>query len=148
MVSPLGRTLTNAFLCPYEKLQPDNSPLEVKPVAQRSYVDNIFISPRSNFSFSLLDVKITRGSKGFSTSVKATFTGVFTNFDSFILECCKTGLTFRLLFRCFSICSNVQSFHLEADQWRQIFKCNNHSVTLTDQCVKTLLNKIFVPKRI
>ena len=41
----------------------------------------------------------------------------------------------------------MQSFHLEVDQLQQIFKCNNYPVTLTDQCVETFLNKIFVPKR-
>ena len=53
-----------------------------------------------NNSFSFLDVKITRGSNGFSTSVfrKATFSGVFTNFDSFIFESYKTDLIFTLLF--------------------------------------------------
>ena len=55
-----------------------------------------------NNSFSFLDVKITRGSDGFSTSVfhKATFSGVFTNFDSFIFESYKTNLIFTLLFCC------------------------------------------------
>ena len=42
----------------------------------------------------------------------------------------------------------MQSFHLEVEQLRQIFKCNNYPVGLIDQCVKTLLNKIYVPKRI
>ena len=103
-----------------------------------------------NNSFSFLDVKITRGSNGFSTSVfrKATFSDVFTNFDSFIFESYKTGLIFTLLFRCFTICSDMQSFHLEVEQLRQIFKCNNYPVALIDQCVKTFLNKIYVPKRI
>ena len=41
----------------------------------------------------------------------------------------------------------MQSFHLEVDQLRQIFKCNSYAVTLIDQCVKIFLNKIFVPKR-
>ena len=47
-----------------------------------------------NNRLSFLGVKITRGSEGFSTSVfrKATFSGVFTNFDSFIFEFYKTGL--------------------------------------------------------
>ena len=97
-----------------------------------------------NNSLSFLDVQITRGSKGFSTSVfrKTTFSGVFTNFDSFIFESYKTGLIFILLFRCFTICSDTQSFQL-----RQIFKWNSYPVTLIDQCVKTFLNKIFIPKR-
>ena len=50
-----------------------------------------------NNSFSFLDVKITRGSNGFSTSVfrKATFSGC--------------GFTKQI--RCFTIWSGMQSFH-------------------------------------
>ena len=42
----------------------------------------------------------------------------------------------------------MQSFHLEVEQLRQIFKCNNYPVGLIDQCVKTFLNKVCVPKRV
>ena len=42
----------------------------------------------------------------------------------------------------------MQSFHLEVEQQLQIFKCNNYPVGLIDQCVKTFLNKIYVPKGI
>ena len=55
---------------------------------------------------------------------------------------------FTLLFRCLTICSDMQSFHLEVERLRQIFKCNNYPVGLIDQCVKTFLNRIYVPKRI
>ena len=49
---------------------------------------------------------------------------------------------------CFAAtCSDMQSFHLEDHQLRQIFKCNRYPIALADQCVKTFLNKIFVPKR-
>ena len=50
-----------------------------------------------NNSFSFLDVKITRGSNGFSTSVfrKATFSGC--------------GFTKQI--RCFTIWSGMQNFH-------------------------------------
>ena len=112
MGSPLGPSSANAFLCHYEELWLDSCPLEFKPVVYRRYVDDIFVLFKSkdhlllfakymntrhknlkftfnfeqNNSFSFLDVKNTRGSNGFSTSVfgKATFSGVFTNFDSFI----------------------------------------------------------------
>ena len=62
-----------------------------------------------NNSFSFSDVQITRGSNGFSTSVfrKATFSGVFTNFDSFIFVSYKTGLIFTLPFCCFTSCSDM-----------------------------------------
>ena len=56
-------------------------------------------------------------------------------------------MIFTLLFRCFTICSDIQNFHLEIEELRQNFKCNNHPVTFIDHCVKTFLNKIFVPKR-
>jgi len=176
MGSPLGPTLANAFLCHYERMWLDNCPPEFKPVVYRRYVDDIFVLFRSkdhlvsfarymnssyknlkftfdfeqNNTFSFLDVKITRESNGFSTSVfrKATFSGVFTNFDSFIFESYKTGLIFTLLFRCFTICSDMQKFHLEVEQLRQIFKCNKYPVSLIDQCIKTFLNKIYIPKRV
>ena len=77
-----------------------------------------FIYFEYNNSFSFLDVKITRENNGFSTSVfrKATFSGVFTNFDSFIFESYKTNLIFTVLFCCFIICSDMQSFHLKVEQ--------------------------------
>ena len=69
-------------------------------------------------------------------------------FVSYIFESYKTDLIFTLVFRCFTICSDMQSFHLEVEQLRQIFKCNNYPVGLIDQCVKTFLNKLYVPKKI
>ena len=144
MGSSLGPTLANPFLCHYEKLWLDNCPSEFKPVVYRIYVDNIFVlfKPKDhllsfaryintthkyleftfdfeqNNSFSFLDVRITSGSKGSSTSVlhKATFSRVFTNFNSFIFESYKTGVIFTLLFLCFAIYSDLQSSHLHIDQ--------------------------------
>ena len=69
------------------------------------------------------------------------------NFDGFIFGSYKTDLIFKLLFHCFTICSDMQSFHLEVKQLGHIFKCNNYPVGLIDQCVKTFLNKIYVPKK-
>ena len=147
--SPLVPTLVNAFLCHYEKLWLDNCPPDFKSVVYRRYVDNIFFLFKSkdhllsfarymntrhkNLKFTFhfeksnslyfLDVKITRGSKEFFTSVlrKAIFSGVFTNFDSFIFASHKTDLLLTLPFRCFTICSDIQSIHLEVDQLRQFF---------------------------
>ena len=172
MGSPLEPSLANAFH--YEKLWLDSCPLEFKPVVYRRYVDDIFVlfKPKyhllsfakymntrhknlkftfdfeQNNSFSFLDVKITRRSNGFSTSVfrKVTFSGIFTNFDSFIFESYKTNLIVTLLFRCFTICSDMQSFHLEVEQMRQIFKCNNYPLGLIDQCVKIFLNRFMCLK--
>ena len=82
---------------------------------------------KQNNSYFFLDVKVTHGSNGFPASVfrKAKFSGAFTNFDSFIFESYNTNLIFTLLLRCFTICSDMQSFDLEVEQLRHIFKWNN-----------------------
>ena len=85
MGSPLRPTLANAFLWHYKKLWLDNCPTEFKNVVYRIYIDDIFVLFKSkdhllsfarymntrheqNNSLSFLDIKIIRGSKGFSTS--------------------------------------------------------------------------------
>ena len=176
MGSPLGPTLANAFLSHYEKIWLKDCPLEFKPVVYRRYVDDIFVLFKShehlpsfvNYmnskhrnmkftseyensnSFSFLDVKVTRCEDGFSTSIfrKPTFSGVFTNFDSFIFHSYKIGLIHTLLFRCFTICSNMKNFHLEIEKLRNIFKNNNYPASVIDLSIKTFLNKIYVPKRL
>ena len=89
-----------------------------------------------NNCLSFLDVKILRGGKGFSTSVfwEATFSGVFTDSESFMFESYKTGIIFTLLCCCFTICTDMQSFHLEVDQLWQIFKCINYPVIFIGEC--------------
>ena len=126
MGSPLGPILANAFLCHHEKVWLDNCPKEFKPVYYRRYVDDIFVlffSPEhlqtfknhmcskhqninftaeneSSDSLSFLDVKIFRENNKFTTNVyrKPTFSGIFTNFESFIPVYMKRGLIFSLLF--------------------------------------------------
>ena len=106
---PFEPTLTYAFSCHYKTLWLDNYPPEYKSVAYRIYVDDILVVFKSkhyllsllrymitrhknskftfgfeqNISFSFLDIKITRESKGFSVFLKVTLSRVFTNFDSF-----------------------------------------------------------------
>ena len=120
MGSPLGPTLANAFICHYEKIWLNECPSQFKPVVYKRYVDDIFVLFKSkehlklfvNYmnskhrnikftfetedsnNFSFLDVKITRQNKRFVTSIfrKATFSGVFTNYDSFISDTYKIGL--------------------------------------------------------
>ena len=120
MGSPLGHTLANAFLNHCEKIWLNECPSQFKPVVYRHYVDNIFVlfkckeylklfasymsskhknikftfeaEDSSNFSF--LDAKITWKNKRFLTSIfhEATFSGVFTNYDSFIFDTVPTRL--------------------------------------------------------
>ena len=77
-------------------------------------------------SFSFLDIKIIRNTekKSFETSVykKETFSGVFTNFKSFIPMTYKIGLLKTMLFRCFSKCFSSKKIHEEIVNLKEIFK--------------------------
>ena len=97
----------------------------------------------NNFSF--LDVKITRQNKRFVTSIfrKATFSRVFTNYDSFIFDTCKIGLVHTLVFRFFKIFSSMENFHIEVELLRGIFKYSNYPA----YTIK-FFDKLYVPKQI
>ena len=100
--------------------------------------------------FSFLDVKISHKNEWFVTLIfhKATFSAVFTNYDSFIFDTYKIGLVHTLLFRFFKICSSMENFHIEVEHLRSILKCNNYPVNIIDQCIKKFLDKLYVPKQI
>ena len=143
MGSPLGPTFANIFLSYHEKIWLKNCPHGFKPVIYIRYVDGTFLlfpskdhienfrcylncqHPNIKFTFEtevldivsilFLDIKITRVTNSFSTSIyrKVTFSGVFTNFESFIPGSYKSNLIFTLLFRAFKLCSNFELFHQE-----------------------------------
>ena len=126
MGSPLGPSLANAFLAHYGQIWLNNCPDEFNTVFCKRYVDDIFVLFRSphhheefneylstkhanikftnekeiNGSLPLLDVLISRNNKGFTTTVyhKPTFSGVYSNFNSFIANEYKQGLIFTLFF--------------------------------------------------
>ena len=148
MGSPLGPTLANAFLCHFEKQWLSDCPQDFCPNIYRRYVDDIFVTFNSyqqlkkfveymttkhpnikftfehehNNSFSFLNVKICRENNKLTTSVyrTPTFSGVFTNFKSFISTVYKFGLVYTLLHRCFNITSSYEKFHNEINALKQI----------------------------
>ena len=111
MDSPLGPSLANAFLSHHEKNWLNNCPQGFQPVFYRRYVDDIFILFKSNdhvkyflgflnschinMSFSMetekenklsfLDVEIICKQDKFTSTIygKPTFSGVYSNFESF-----------------------------------------------------------------
>ena len=125
MNSPLGINLANAFLCFHEQVWFNDCPEDFKPVYYRRYVDDIFLlfrSPEhlekftnylhtkhenikfiyekeSNNLLPFLDILMSRLENGFKTSVyhKPTFSGVYSNFSSFIYDQYKIGLIFTML---------------------------------------------------
>ena len=175
MGSPLGPTFANIFLCFYEQIWLENCPVEFKSVVYGRFVDDTFLLFRSyeliekfraylncqypnikftseieeNNCMSFLDIKIIRELNSFSTSVyrKPTFSGVFTNFDSFIPLSYKTGLIWSLLYRAFSLCSSFELLHQEILKLKDILKRNGYPISFIDKCVKRFLDKVFIEKK-
>ena len=139
--SPLGPALANIFMCSFESKWLRDCPNDFKPVIYRRYIDDIFVlfssphhadkfreyllSKHPNINFSIekeedgplpfLDINIFHENDKFATNIyrKKTFSGVYTNFKSFIPETYKIGSIKLLLFRCFSLCSDFIKFHHE-----------------------------------
>ena len=101
-----------------------------------------------NNSLSFLDIKIVRDNNKFTTSVyrKPTFSGEFTNFESFIPNSYKYALIFTLLHRAFKLCSNFELFHQEIENLKNIFRKNGYPVNFTGVCIKKYLNNLYVKK--
>ena len=79
---------------------------------------------------------------------KKTFSGVYTNFKSFIPEAYKIGLIKSLLFRCFSLCSDFIKFHHEIDKLKSILYKNSYPRNLIDKCIKEFLDRMLTPKAV
>ena len=161
----LRPTLANVFMCHFENIWLENCPSHFKPIVYRRFVDDTFSLFRSkdhvekftNYlnkqqknikftseieeigSLSFLDIKISRENNKFVTSVyrKPTFSGVFTNFESFIPDIYKRGLIETLLHRSFRLCSNYENFHQEIESLKSILlKGNSYPHKLVNQVKK------------
>ena len=170
MGSPLGPTLANVFLCHHEESWLNQCSSDIRPVCFLRYVDDIFVLFRSghqvndfhnyinsqhpNMRFTIeresedclpfLDVHVRRVNSVFVTSVfrKPTFSGVFTNYGSFIPELYKRNLVSTLLFRSFTLCSDWVSIHNEILVIKDTLKRNAFPESLLNDMVKSFLNKV------
>ena len=142
-------------MCHFENTWLENCPAHFKPIVYRRFVDDTFLlfwtkdhvekfknylnkqhknikfisEIKENGSLSFLDITITRENNKFVTSVyhKPTFSGVFTNFESFIPEMHKHWLIETLLHRSVRLCSSYENFHQEIETLKSIFKHNHYS---------------------
>ena len=174
MGSPLGPTLANVFLCHWEEIWLDKCPLQFKPLYYKRYMDDTFLlfsskdhfkkffryinSRHKNMHFTFeeekddtlpfLDVLVTRQDT-FVTSIyrKPTFSGLYTNFHSFLPEKYKTGLFLTLLFRIYTLCSDWSKIHAEIISLKNIMFKNNFPSEFSDRCVKLFFEKLFEKKR-
>ena len=116
MASPLGSTLTHAFLFHYEKIWLNKySPL-FKHVIYRCYIDDIYVLFKLLVEFLLHN--------GFL-------------FDTYKIDSAHT-LLFQFFFK---ICSSMENFHIDVEHLRSIFKFNNYPVSTIDQSIKKCIEK-------
>ena len=174
MGSPLGPSYANSFLSYHEKIWIDECPDDIKPIKYRRYVDDIFVlcrdrdhhrrfmeymnSKHTNIAFTeevednnslpFLDVFVSRTENGFVTNIyrKRTFSGVFTNFFSFLHIQFKACLISTLLFRCHQLTSSTDEFHKEIERLRGILAKNSYPLEFIDQCTSAFLNKRYNKK--
>ena len=171
MGSPLGPTLANVFLCHWEEVWLNSCPKQFAPVYYRRYIDDTFLlfssmddikkfhkflnSRHNSMTFTyeteendklpFLDVLVSRDNGCFTTSLyrKPTFSGLYTNFHSYISDNYKKGLVYCLLFRVFTLTVCWEKFHVEVLFLRNLFRKNLFPEHVIDKCIKVFLNKKF-----
>jgi len=178
MGNPLGPTLANAFLCFYEKKWLKDCPKSCRPIYYKRYVDDIFVlfenmnkaekfktflnKKHKNMSFTLevekdnklsfLDIDVIRGktSSTFITSLyrKPTFSGMYTNFKSFISTKYKYSLISSLLYRVFMICSDYNSIITEIEKLKIIWLKNAFPMRVIDRMIFNFFDKIYLTKKV
>ena len=96
----------------------------------------------NNDKLPFLDILVTREDKEFTTNIyrKPTFSGLYTNFHSFLPESYKTGLCLTLLFRTYTICSDWSKL-------RNILIKNNFPSKFIDRCIKIFFDNLFSSKK-
>ena len=90
-----------------------------------------------------LDIKIIRKVYRLITYIfrKIAFSGVITNFNSFLLVTYKIGLVYILLHGC-------EKFYKKIVLLKDIFKRNEYLKAFINKCITNFLNRLFVSKKI
>ena len=171
MGSPLGPVLANIFMSHIEtNALRDFS--EAKPSLYFRFVDDVFAAfscrddmvkffnwmnvQHASINFTLeeevdnklpfLDVLETRNEQGvLTTSVyrKATFSGLYLQWNSFVPKRFKRGLVIGLVSRAWRLCSSFESFHQELMFLKDVLQCNGYPVSFINSCFSHFLNKVY-----
>ena len=93
-------------------------------------------------------MKIFQENAKFVTSVfkKETFSGVYTNFISFIPLDYKFGLVHTILNCCFNLSSDFLKFHHEVDKRKKILSKNAYPQKFIDKCIQKFPNNMFIQR--
>ena len=171
MGSPLGPVLADIFMSNVECVALRNF-TGVLPNVYRRYVDDVFsafnsrddmllffnwlntqhvnakftLEEEKDCKLSFLDVLVERLSDGrLSTCVyrKATFSGLYLQWDSLVPKQYKRGLVTGLISRAWKLCSSYDLFHQELSFLKKMLQCNGYPSTFIDSCVNRFLSRTY-----
>ena len=108
------------------------------------------IEKNNKLSFLDIEVFCCEKSETFLTSIyrKPTFSGMYTNFKSFIPIKYKYSLISSLLYRVFMICSNYELIINEIEKLKVIWLKNAFLRRVIDRLIKNFFDKIFITKNV
>ena len=119
---------------------------------KRSVVNLRHTSTHMNFkpeyekdnSLSFLDILVTRTDGSFTTNIyrKPTFSGVYSNFSSFMPKCYKKSLALTLVYRLYNIVSCPSKLKDELKKLKEILFRNGYPLFFTENCIKTFFKNI------
>lgn len=169
MGSPLGPILANIFLAYWENKWLANCSDTYKPLFYRRYVDDLFLlfntkeeaeqftdyinKQHRNLNFvpdnekdnciNFLDISVLRKDGVLVTNIyrKSTFSGVYTNYNSFMPNNYKKSLIITLVFRLYTIIFEPATFDIELKYLRGIIFKNGYPLPFIDSCVKKFFQK-------
>ena len=95
---------------------------------------------------SFLDVEASRENSKFVITRKPTFSGVYIHFESFLRSTHKFGMLYALVYRCFTLCSDLTNFHREFVTLKEIYQRNGYTKSFIDKCFKKFLDRLHIIK--
>ena len=106
------------------------------------------IKKEKDTKISFLDISISRNNNALGTSIfrKPTFSGVYTNFNSFLPTEYKRSLLHTLLYRTYNICSSYLQIHEEINHLKSVWHKNSYPLFFIDNCIYRFLNKLFLKR--
>ena len=128
---------------------PEHAQLFLEYINKKHKSMKFSIETEINGSLSFLDVEIFRENNKFVTFVtnvfrKETFSGVYTNFTTFLPLEHKFGLVHTLLNRCFNLSSDFLKFHHEVDKLKKFYrKIHTHKSLLINTFKNFLITGLF-----
>ena len=103
---------------------------------------------KENGSLPFLDIQIKkRNEGGFFTSVfhKETYTGLLTNYTSFIPSTYKLALIKTLIHRTYKICNTLELFKADKIELENTLKRNSFPPIIINRVIKKYINKVANP---